>query len=402
MTSSGVVKKPLEPPVNEPEHPRARGRAGAVAGRAVLFIALAAVVLSFGMVAGTPGRQDVPRTFSEIALTEARAAARSLAAEARVLAEGASGRTAAELDGQVDVLREQAALLAGPGREAGTGYRSSTEEPLFPAKGTSGPAAESPGTGTPDAGTEAAERYLRQLAESAGTNLHAAWRADAGTARLLASTGAAQQVLVERTAELYALPSPAGADSGAGTSTAPAGAETASPDGQNRAGSPAGKDCPAEAPSGSVPAAPDTVDAAAALNAVIDAELGTAYAYEVALAQDPRAADYGPRWRRLADAHEADGTAAVQFLAEVCLPVVPPAAAYRLDGDFLLDPAGSLAALEERLPSVYADLVALSEGTLRGWAIERLGAVSADLYRDAEAVPAAPGLTAVPDDLPWN
>ncbi|MDN3905120.1 DUF4439 domain-containing protein [Arthrobacter sp. YD2] len=397
------MKKPAERPVNQPGHTRTRSRAGAVLGRAVLFIALTAVILSFGMVAGTPGARDAPRTFSETALTEARASARSLAAEARVLAEGASGRTAAELEGQMNVLQEQAALLAGPGRDTGSGHRSSTEEPLFPSGAASEPAAGRQAVDSPDAETQAAERYLRQLAASARTSLHSAWRADAGTARLLASTGAAQQVLAERTADLYALDVPeAGPDAGlTGTSAAPAGAGTAASKALNGSDS-SGKDCPDQAGSGTVAVAPEKVDAAAALNAVIDAELGTAYAYEVALAQDPQAGEYGAEWRRLAQAHEAGGTAAVPFLADVCLPVVAPVAAYRLDGDFLQDPAGSLPLLEERLPSVYADLVALSEGALRGWAISRLGTVSTDLYRDAEAVPAAPGLAAVPDDLPWN
>nr|WP_269438015.1 DUF4439 domain-containing protein [Arthrobacter sp. zg-Y179] len=138
------------------------------------------------------------------------------------------------------------------------------------------------------------------------------------------------------------------------------------------------------------------------MKAAIDAEFGTAYAYEVALAQDPSAATRSEQWQARMAAHESRGTDAVAYLPDLCLPAVPPVAAYRLDAGFLRNPADALPALEQQFPAVYADLVALSEGDLRGWAIGRLAAVSEELYLQAETVPATPGLDAVPEDLPWN
>ena len=427
MASSSVVNKPLDSPGNPAARTRPRPGFRAAALRTVLFIALAAVVLGFGIVAGSPGSPDAPASFSETALIEARTQARGLAAEAQALAADARGPAAAEYRAQADSLRDQAALLTAPGREAVSTGRAGTEESLFP----SDAAVDSTGGSTSE--KEAAERYLRQLSDSAETNLQAARRADRGSARLLAAAGAAQRVWAVRTADLYALPLPDGfvsgeasgepsgqpsGGSGSGSSgRAPSGA---SPSAASPSPSPAspsaassspasGRDagnCPAESPSPAAGAAGTSgtadADTASALQGVIEAELGAAYAYEVALARDPAAAARGAQWRALAADHESRGMAAVPFLAEVCLPPVAPVAAYRLSSEFLQDPAGSLPALEARFPAVYADLVALSDGSLRRWAVEHLCDVSMDLYRDGKSVPAVPGLDAEPENLPWN
>ncbi|UWX98664.1 ferritin-like domain-containing protein [Arthrobacter zhaoxinii] len=230
------------------------------------------------------------------------------------------------------------------------------------------------------------------MTASADANLRAAWRADPGTARLLAAAGAAQQVWAARAGAQAdpAAPGAAGAAGPGGSSAVPADS------GNDDAGPAAGRDAPK---------CPDTEaapDAAAALKAAIDAEFGAAYAYEVALAQDPPGAALREEWGKRIAEHQSRGTDAVGYLSDLCLPAVAPVAAYRLDAGFLRDPAAGLPALEQRFPAVYADLVALSEGSLRSWAIDRLAAVTGELYLQADAVPAAPGLDAVPDDLPWN
>ena len=409
MTSSTVVDTPFQKPGTEPARAPARGRRAARAGRFVSFLALGAVVLSFGLVAGNGDASEHTRSFSAIASASARTEARSLAAEAQVLAAASAGGPAAEFRAQAEGLRTQAALLTATGREpAAAATRDSSVDDLSHPQGTSASSATVQET---ELERRNIERYVQALWESAQTNLHSAWRADEGTARLLAATGTAQQIWAQRIAGLSGVPVPGGTGSLPGT------AEAAGPDGSADTPSPRAADTarcadgrptttaapePGNGSSTSDAPAAARPDAEAALTSVINAELGTAYAYQVALAQVEPGAAVAGAWRGQAAVHERHGADAVSYLADLCLPPVAPVAAYRLDQDFLRDPARSLPALEDQFPAVYADLVALSGGDLRGWAITRLAAVSTDLYLTAESVPAAPGLDAVPDDLPWN
>ncbi len=377
----------------------------------MLFLALGAVVLSFGLVAGNGDASERTRSFSEIASASARTEARSLAAEAQVLAAASAGGPAAEFRAQAEGLRTQAALLTSTGREpAAAATRDSSVDDLSDPQGT---APSSATVQESELERRNIERYVQALWDSAQTNLHSAWRADEGTARLLAATGTAQQIWAQRIAGLSGVPVPGG--TGAVPGTADGAEDGDGPDSSEESPSPRAADtrCPDGRPTataapetGNGSATPDAPaarpDAAAALTSVINAELGTAYAYQVALAQVEPGAEVAGAWRGQAAGHERHGADAVSYLADLCLPPVAPVAAYRLDPDFLRDPAGSLPALEDQFPAVYADLVALSDGDLRGWAITRLAAVSTDLYLTAESVPAAPGLDAVPDDLPWN
>ena len=383
----------------------------------MLFLALGAVVLSFGLVAGNGDAFERTRSFSDIASSSARLQARNLAAEAQVLAAASQGGRADEFRAQAEGLRTQAALLTVPGREPASGSaRNGSVEDLAGTREASGAGGPGENAAAADrdeeAGRRHTERYVRALWESAQTNLHSAWRADGGTARLLAATGAAQQIWAVRIADLsgVALPGPVPAGPGPAPDAAEEVPDSAdSPDAagssrpRNTGSCPAGRTpdpAPASAPAAA--AAPAGPDAAAALTSVINAELGTAYAYQVALAQADPGRETAADWRTQVAGHEARGSDAVSFLADLCLPQVAPVAAYRLDPEFLGDPAGSLPDLEEQFPGVYADLVALSDGDLRGWAITRLAAISTDLYRHADTVPAAPGLDAVPDKLPWT
>ena len=399
----------MEKPETEPARAPARGRRAAGAGRFVLFLALGAVVLSFGLVAGNGDASERTRSFSEIASTSARTEARSLAAEAQVLAAASAGGPAAEFRAQAEGLRTQAALLTSTGREpAAAATRDSSVDDLSDPQGT---AASSAAVQESELERRNVERYVQALWESAQTNLHSAWRADEGTARLLAATGTAQQIWAQRIAGLSGVAVPGGTGSVPGTE---GGAEDGSAESPGARAADTAR-CPNGRPTATATAAPETgtgsatsdapaarPDAAAALTSVINAELGTAYAYQVALAQVEPGAEVAGSWGGQAAVHERHGADAVSYLADLCLPPVAPVAAYRLDPDFLRDPAGSLPALEDQFPAVYADLVALSDGDLRGWAITRLAAVSTDLYLTSDTVPAAPGLDAVPDDLPWN
>lgn len=385
MASSEVVNK--SPSRAAPAAGRA-GRAAAVLGRVrrtTVLLVLAAVVLSFNMVAGNRTAEDRPASFSEIAQADARAAAAYLARQARELsvspAQDSPGTVPArgeaepridEFSAQADVLAEQSVLLARAG-----GLRSGSV-----------PAGVSAAGSASGADTAPAAAYVLALAASARSSLDAAIRADAGTARLLASTGAAQQVLALRAAGAAGLDVPAAWDP-----PGVAGTTGKCPD--TTAGSGAAPPRAHESPEA---AAADRPDAAGALQGAVDAEYGAAYAYEVAMARtsaDSRAVLAAER-----EAHLAAGEEGVELLPELCLPALAPAPAYSLPASFRGDPAGALADLEASLPAVYADLAALGTGSVRVWAIDRLTELSTALYRDGTPVPVLPGVDAGTGGLP--
>ncbi|WP_341393789.1 DUF4439 domain-containing protein [Arthrobacter sp. G119Y2] len=384
MASSDVVKKP--PSRRTPAAGRA-GRAMAVLGgvrRTTLLFLLAAVVLSLGMVAGNGSGEDRSASFSEIAQTDARAAALALTRQAGELADAESSETlAAELSRQAAVLDEQSVLLTRAGS-----FRSGV--PPFPA-------APSGAVPASDADTDSrAAAYVRSLTDSARASLDAALRADAGTARLLAATGAAQQVLAVRAAEAAGLDAPEPwtplpqADGGSrceSGATASPGSPSAAAEGT------AGGTADGTADGDSVP------DAAAALQGAVDAEFGAAYAYEVGMARTAGAGERALLEERRED-HLAAGAEGVHLLPEVCLPALTRAPAYSLPPSFAADPGDALDSLEASLPGVYADLAALGAGPVRAWAVERLAELSAGLYAEEGSVPAAPGLDLEPAGLP--
>ena len=353
--------------------------------RTTLLLVLAAVVLSLGLVAGNGSGENRPASFSEIAQTDARAAALELARQAGDLADDEeTGTLAAELNRQAGVLAEQSALLVRAG---------SLRRGLPPFEVPSSDEADD------GAGADAAARYVRSLTASARTSLDAAMRADVGTARLLASTGAAQQVLAVRAADAAGLDTPAAWEPvgpvGSGTRCTPedqASAFTgAAPSGASGAAA-SGSSSPASA-GGAAP------QAAAALLGAIDAEYGAAYAQEVAMART-LGADAVEDLAEDREGHLAAGARGVRLLPEVCLPALTRAPAYSLPPSFEADPEEALADVEESLPAVYADLAALGSGAVRAWAVERLAELSAELYTGQRSVPAAPGLEQETEGLP--
>ena len=341
--------------------------------RTTLLLVLAAVVLGFGLVIG-----DRPAAgFSETAQADARASAVELAEQAAALAGSASGALSVELAHQAEVLAEQTTLLSSHGTD------------LLPAAvRTSGSADQAARAAAGDGGTAA---YVASLSASAAASLDAALRADPGTARLLASTGTAQAVLAQRAAGEAGLAAPAAWHPLAAGTTDPrcpdgAEADSTEADSADVAGAEAAD-----------PAAPD---AAAALQAAVDAEYGAAYAYEVAMARAATAgtaAAFGER----REVHLDAGADGVGLLPQVCRPALTPVPSYLLPESLRTDPRQALAELEAALPFVYADLTALGTGPVRAWAVERLVQVAADLYVGAASVPAAPGLEAEPEGLPW-
>ena len=196
-----------------------------------------------------------------------------------------------------------------------------------------------------------------------------------GTARLLASTGTGQLLLALRTAP--ALGEKPGEVPGSGWTPVLDDAATA------------------QVPSGvRAVRAGDRPDAAASLQAVLDAEFGAAYAYEVAQAQVGAGftvVGQAPAERR--EAHLEAGGEGTGLLPALCLPELTPVPAYSLAPEFMTDPLGSLSLLEEGMPTLYANLAGSSDGAVRSWAIDRLVASSVLLYSGAGEIPASPGWT---------
>ncbi|MCC3266423.1 DUF4439 domain-containing protein [Arthrobacter gengyunqii] len=403
MALSKVVKKP--PSRTAPAAGRA-GRATAVLGgvrRTTSLLVLAGVVLSFNLVAGNGSAEDRPASFSEIAQTDARAAAVELAGQARRLSEeissgrsrqalrspgtAASASLADELNSQAEILGEQSALLTRTGS-----LRRGTPPSAAPVPdSSSGP------------GSEPAALYVQALAASARSSMDAALRADGGTARLLASTGAAQQTLALRAAQAAGLDAPtlwepaAAAGGSNGCSDGQAGPSSPSSGAASSGAAHAGVASESNASPAAGPE--DRPDAAGALQGAIDAEYGAAYAHEVAMARTSSAATRTALGETRED-HLAAGARGVLLLPELCLPALTPAPAYSLPASFSDDPAGDLADLEAALPAVYADLAGLGTGSVRAWAVDRLAELSMELYLEDASVPASPGLDAEPEGLP--
>jgi len=320
---------------------------------------LACVIASLGLTAGTQAEPERPRTFSEQALNEAFATSRLLAADAESLAASLQGSAATAVQQAADTLARQSLLLTSPGGAAA----------LQNADDISG-------------------RSLPQaLADSARTNLSAAGRADYGTARLLASAGTGQLLLSLRTAQALG-EEPAEVPESGWTPVL----EDAVPGKCSGSGQSGTDEWPDEGP-----------DGAAALGAVLDAEFGAAYAYEVAQAQFGggfTVLGQTPSERRAA--HLEAGGEGTELLPALCLPELTPVPAYSLAPEFMTDPLGSLQLLEDGMPTLYANLAGSSDGAVRSWAIDRLVASSVLLYAGAGQIPASPGLDAEPAALPWT
>ena len=349
----------MEKPLNAPQPPAARpSRAAAAAGvlrRTFALGLLACVIASLGLTAGTQAEPERPRSFSEQALNEAFATSRVLAAEAESLAASLPDPAAAAVQQAADTLTSQSLLLTSPGGAAA----------LQNAEDLGG------------------ESLPQALAASARTSLAAAGRADHGTARLLASTGTSQLLLSLRTAQALGEDPVEVPESG--WTPVLDGAATDKCSGSSGSG-------PAEGP-----------EAAESLQAVLDAEFGAAYAYEVAQAQFGSGftvLGQAPSARR--EAHLEAGGEGTDLLPALCLPELTPVPAYFLAPEFLSDPLGSLQLLEDGMPTLYANLAGSSDGAVRSWAIDRLVASSVLLYSGAAQIPVSPGLEAEPAALPWT
>ncbi|MET4095582.1 ferritin-like domain-containing protein [Arthrobacter sp. UYCu712] len=343
--------------------------------RIALLACITVVVISLG-VALTPGspKASADQPFSEQARAAALSETLRLRAAGEQLVTPAAGAaptgSQAPIAQTVNLLTDQARALLGPGDEPAA-------EPL-PASSPATPSAAA------QPGPASAAELAAALAASGSERLAEAAAADGGIARLLAAVGAAQ--LLEASSLAVATGSPA-----------PAAADPASPALSGACRTPAATSLPAAA---GTDGAADAEDASleGALAAAVRTELETIYGYQVALTrlggeQSSAAAKQLAR-------HESLISGAETLSRAHCVPVPPREAGYTLEQSFLASPASGLGRLEAAALPVYGDLVALSDGETRQWAISGLvgAARRAELWgADAGSLP---GLAADPASFP--
>lgn len=190
------------------------------------------------------------------------------------------------------------------------------------------------------------------LQASGAARLKDAETADGGMARLLAGAGTAQLLAAEDLA----------AAAGIGLPALPGGARPQATETPNVAGAP-GDSCVSA--SGSAP-----VNLGPALAAAAEAELELVYAYQAAMprlapASAGPASDFLRQHGNLRDDAKA-------MSRSHCAAAPPGQPGYALNQGFLAAPAAALGMLEAETLPVYGDVVALSAGSDRVWALSAL------------------------------
>ena len=351
---------------------------------AVLALA-ALVVLSLGF-ALIPAEEPAPAEppFSE----QARAAALGAALDLRAAGLGLESAGTADsnaLDPVVTLLTIQARALVSPGSDSASGPANGSAQ-------TSPPASAPPASA---AAPQSTAELIQALANSGTARLKDAETADGGMARLLAGTGTAQLIAARRLAVAAGIPVPLG--------TAGPGAEVP---GTAAAASPcASTTGPAtSSPAASAPAARESTLATAppstrqALAAAISAEQQAVYGYQAAL---PRLApaEAAPASDFLG-VHKGLAAAAAERLRSACGGSVPQQPGYVLDPGFLAAPAAALGKLEAATLASYGDVVAVSQGQDRKWALAALQSAAGRALQWGVDPGPVPGLTLDAGQLP--
>lgn len=351
--------------------------------RLALIVVLAVVVLTLGLVV-RPGKpaEPAPPTASERAL----AAALTDTLELRSDAERLPGAGTAA-DGTVSFLTTQARALWRPGAA------TPSASPSLAPSGAASPG-QSPASASPSAAPMTAASLVTALDASGRQRLADAAAAGPGTARLLASIGTGQLLQASALAAATGTPDPAatGAPALAPSPAAPT-TDSATP---SPSACPTATDSSSAAPSAS--ASPAPADLANALAEVISTERETVYAYQVALTRldGPGAAAASTRLTR----HEALAAAAEALVRQHCAAAPPRQAGYALDPAFLASPAAGLRGLEAGSLAAYADLVGLSDGSTRQWAVSGLLEAGRRAAAWGAAPEPTPGLSVDPAELP--
>lgn len=382
--------------------------------RYLLFSLAALLVLSLGftLIPAEPPAPEPP-SGAEIARSAALEDALELrTAGGQLAARAGLGPAAAAATGQVVTLltvHTRALLLPGEDATAGVPAAGASVAPAGAAVSLAGLARDLTASGAlrlQDAEKTADGGMARLLAAIGSAQLLAAERLHAaagGPAKETAANEAAARSAAERedpahgsttgkathSAEAARCPSPTATGSSVATPPAQGGGA-----GTELGKSPAAAaDHPAASAAGTASA-----DLPAALSAVLLAEREVVYAYEAAMprlapaAAGPASAILG-RHRHLA--REAETR-----LLLTCRPAPPQQPGYAIDAEFLQAPASGLGRLEAGTLAHYGDLVALSEGGTRKWAVAALRAAAArTVHWGADPGP-LPGLPINREQLP--
>jgi hypothetical protein len=372
--------------------------------RYALLVCLALVVVSLGVVL-MPARPPVPAQppFSEQARAAALAETVRLKEAGSQLGSakqhGSKDGSAPSADGPsagagnpaiertVTLLTTQAQALLAPGEspaDATGGAAAGSGPATPPATSTATPApsvAGAPSAGQSSAGPSAAPLpstaagLVTALAKSGNQRLADAAVADGGLARLLAAVGTAQLLQASALAAGTGTAAPAAdvaSPQPSGTCPSPP-ASSHSDDGQSAAGqsgpgqSDAGQSGPEQSDAGQSAAASSL---GGALAAVVRTEAQTIYGYQVAL---PRLGGDAAKSAAKELARHDTLLAGAESLSRLHCSAVPPReAGYTLGQSFLASPVAGLGSLEAATLPAYGDLVALSEGETRQWAIAAL------------------------------
>jgi hypothetical protein len=233
--------------------------------------------------------------------------------------------------------------------------------------------------------------FLTALSRSASQRLADAGNSDGGTARLLAAVGTAQLLESARLARAWGLPAPAGPSLALPTPalptpvSSPAAAPSCTGDGGTTAAATAGGQA-------------NPADAGDALAAVVSAEQRAVYLYQVALtrldgaAAVTAAADLSRHQDLL---HEAEGRA-----RQHCTEPPPREAGYRLPAGLASHAAAALGEQESAALPAYGELLALSDGATRQWAMAGLLEGARRMESWGASPEALPGLSVDPAALP--
>ncbi|BCW66403.1 hypothetical protein NicSoilB4_11660 [Arthrobacter sp. NicSoilB4] len=346
--------------------------------RIALLACLALVVVSLAM-AFSPGSPKAPAEppFSEQARSAALADTMRLRAAGEELERSTAGGGQPAVARTVSLLTSQARALLVPGQDG---------PDSLPVPGSASGAAPSEAPSTPAPLPATAAALSTELAASASQRLADAAVADGGMARLLAAVGTAQLLQASSLAAAAGAPAPAVPDPAAPQLSGACPGPPASP-----SDSPS----PAAASEG-----PDTGAATlpGALAATVRTELEAVYGYQVALTRlgGDAAASASEQLAR----HEALAAGAEALSRMHCAAAPAREAGYTMAPAFLASPAAGLGGLEASALTVYGDLVALSEGQTRQWAISGLvGAARRSALWGADTG-ALPGLAADPEAFP--
>jgi hypothetical protein len=357
---------------NQENRPRMRYFRYAVLSLAALLV----LSLGFALIPADPPEPPAP-PFTEQARAAALADALELRAAGLQLAGGtADGGAAAGLDRVVTLLTIQARAFLLPEAAAAS---PATATPTTPAPAPA-----------PAPASMTAAGLATALAASGTERLRDAEAADGGMARLLAGAGTAQVLAARELAAAAGSPDAVAAGGQAapgGTANVSEAASTA-PAADPGATAPATPGSPAACPlvpsrqaaasekaqSGEQVPPPGPAGPGSALAALAAAELEAVYGYQAALARLPADAA-GPAsefLRRHQDLVE-DAEAASRLHCAVPPPQEP---GYVLEPGFLAAPAAGLARLEAATLPAYGDVVALTDGSARTWAITGLQAAA--------------------------